>query len=54
MRKTEWSLTRAEKQNNFGTPKSGPGYLRALSITKFKSHVKRGFTNVVVTRAGGL
>ena len=32
----------------------GIGRLRELSITKFKSQFKRGFTKVVVTRAGRL
>ena len=42
-----------------GNPKSGHGQywsgrLRELFITKFTSQFKRGFTNVVVTRAGRL
>ena len=32
----------------------GSGRLRELFITKFKSQFKRGFTTVVVTRAGRL
>ena len=32
----------------------GSGRLRELFITKFKSQFKRGFTKVVVTRAGRL
>ena len=42
-----------------GNPKSGQGYLRGvrlreLSVAKLKSQFKRGFTKVVVTRAGPL
>ena len=32
----------------------GSGRFRELFITKFKPHFKRGFTKVVVTRAGRL
>ena len=35
-------------------PKSGCGPLQKLFITKFKQRFKRGFTKVVVTRAGRL
>ena len=35
-------------------PKSGRGRLRELMITEFKWHSKRGFTIVVVPRAGRL
>ena len=37
-----------------GNPKSGRGRLQLLFITKYKSQLKRGFTRVVVTRAGRL
>ena len=39
-----------------GNPKSahGLGHLRELFVTKFKSQIKRGFTEVVMTRAGRL
>ena len=37
-----------------GNPKSDGRHSRELSITKFKSEFKRGFTKVVVTRAGRL
>ena len=37
-----------------GNPKSDRGHTRELFITKFKSEFKRGFTKVVVTRAGRL
>ena len=37
-----------------GNPKSGRGRLQLLFITKYKLQFKRGFTRVVVTRAGRL
>ena len=37
-----------------GNPKSSRGRLQLLFITKYKSQFKRGFTRVVVTRAGRL
>ena len=54
MNTTGWPLTRALKQGKvqLGNPKSGHGRLRELFITMFKSQFKRGFTKVVVTRAG--
>ena len=56
MNTTGWPLTRALKQGKvqLGNPKSGHGRLRELFITTFKSQFKRGFTKVVVTRAGRL
>ena len=61
-RKTEYSRLREHKNKRkvqLGNPKSGRGQygsgrLRELFITKFTSQFKRGFTNVVVTRAGRL
>jgi len=44
-------LRELNNQGNLGYLKSGRGRLRELSITNFKSHFKRGFTKVVVTRA---
>ena len=43
-----------KRKVQLGNPKSGRGRLRELFITKFTSQFKRGFTNVVVTRAGRL
>ena len=37
-----------------GNPKSAHGHLWELFVTKFKSQIKRGFTEVVTTRAGRL
>ena len=37
-----------------GNPKSDRRHSRELFITKFTSEFKRGFTKVVVTRAGRL
>ena len=58
MNKTEWSLTRAlnksKGKDHLGNPKSGRGRLRELFITRFKSQFNRGFTMVVVNRAGRL
>ena len=56
MNTTGWPLTRALKQGKvqLGNPKSGQGRLRELFMTTFKSQFKRGFTKVVVTRAGRL
>ena len=41
-------------KDQLGNPKSGRGRLQLLFITKYKSQLKRGFTRVVVTRAGRL
>ena len=60
MRKSErWLGGRLRELKNkrkvqLGNPKSGCARLGELFITKFKSQFKRGFTNVVVTRAGRL
>ena len=60
MRKTERSLSgrlrelKNKRKVQLGNPKSGCVRLRELFITKFKSQFKRGFTKVVVTRAGRL
>ena len=60
MRKTERSQSgrlrqlKNKRKVQLGNPKSGCVRLRELFITKFKSHFKRGFTKVIVTRAGRL
>ena len=50
---------KTKEKSSWGIPKVvadvyGSARLRELFITKFKSQFKRGFTNVVVTRAGRL
>ena len=57
MKKTRTGGLREQKNNRIvrlGNPKSGRGRLRQLFITMLKSQFKRGFTNVVVNRAGRL
>ena len=57
MKKTRTGGLREHKNNGIvqlGNPKGGRGRLRQLFITKLKSQFKRGFTNVVVNRAGRL
>ena len=43
-----------QRKSPVGSFQSGRGRLRELFITKFKSQFKRGFTKVVLTRAGRL
>ena len=54
-----WSVDKYAQHSEWVIPKvvavaCGSGHLRDLFITKFKSQFKRGFTKVVVTRAGRL